>query len=49
VDTCPQCFQSAAKHLDVLSRDAWVWYFKCSACRFVWTVPKDGHGEAKHA
>jgi hypothetical protein len=39
---CPQCRALAPRLLEEPSKDAIVWYYRCTSCGHVWTVSKDG-------
>ena len=40
--SCPDCETSGSFHLDAVSREAHVEYYRCKVCGHVWHVPKQG-------
>jgi hypothetical protein len=44
---CPQCQHPTPRHLEGASQDAWVNYYRCEYCSYVWNVPKPGYDRTK--
>lgn len=43
VQPCRRCAHPAPRWLEASSQDAWVNYYRCEACGFIWHVPKPGY------
>lgn len=37
---CPQCLKATGRHLPHSSAEAWVDYYRCDDCGYIWTIKK---------
>jgi hypothetical protein len=47
ISLCPVCGRETPP-LPQLSNTSMVFYYRCDACRHIWTVDKDGSGNVNH-
>ena len=45
---CPACGESAARHLDEVSKDAFVDFYECAICHHLWTIDKRDESKVRH-
>lgn len=38
---CPRCQTPTVRLLELASKQAWVFYYRCEVCGHVWNIPKN--------